>query len=110
MSNVAEHYTYRVHWSPEDQEYVGTVVELPSVSWLDPDRQAAFAGIVQAAVAVVEDIVNSGETPPEAIADRHYSGKFQVRMPEQVHRRAALRAAEQGVSLNALVTSRLANI
>ncbi|MET0419601.1 MAG: toxin-antitoxin system HicB family antitoxin [Actinoplanes sp.] len=32
----------------------------------------------------------------------------QVRVPEEVHRRLALRAAEQGVSLNALASSRLA--
>jgi predicted HicB family RNase H-like nuclease len=31
----------------------------------------------------------SGEDPPTAIADKHYSGKFQVRVPEEVHRRLA---------------------
>ena len=31
--NVVEHYTYRVRWSSEDGEYVGTVAELPSLSW-----------------------------------------------------------------------------
>ncbi|WP_394326900.1 toxin-antitoxin system HicB family antitoxin [Actinoplanes awajinensis] len=41
------------------------------------------------------------------MADRHYSGKFQVRVPEEVHRRLAIRAAEQGVSLNAPASSRL---
>jgi len=29
-----EHYTYRVTWSPEDNEHVGLCVELPSLSWL----------------------------------------------------------------------------
>jgi predicted HicB family RNase H-like nuclease len=50
----------------------------------------------------------SAEEPPVAIADKRYSGKFQVRVPEEVHRRLAIRAAEQGVSLNALASSRLA--
>lgn len=106
--SVADHYTYRVHWSEEDGEYVGTVAELPSVSWLAEDRMEAFIGIQRVADEIVADMEASGETPPAAIADRHYSGKFQVRVPEEVHRRLAIRAAEQGVSLNALASSRLA--
>ncbi|GAA4599196.1 putative HicB family RNase H-like nuclease [Actinoplanes octamycinicus] len=106
--SVADHYTYRVHWSAEDNEYVGTVAELPSVSWLAQDRMEAFIGIQRVAEEIVADMEASGETPPVAIADRHYSGKFQVRVPEEVHRRLAIRAAEQGVSLNALAASRLA--
>jgi hypothetical protein len=43
--SAADHYTYRVHWSEEDEEHVGTVAELPSVSWLAPDRMEAFVGI-----------------------------------------------------------------
>ena len=106
--SVADHYTYRVHWSQDDGEYVGTVAELPSVSWLAEDRMEAFIGIQRVAEEIVADMEASGETPPAAIADRHYSGKFQVRVPEEVHRRLAIRAAEQGVSLNALASSRLA--
>ena len=106
--SAADHYTYRVHWSAEDEEYVGTVAELPSVSWLAPDRMAAFIGIQQAAEEIVAEMQASGQEPPVAIADKRYSGKFQVRVPEEVHRRLAIRAAEQGVSLNALASSRLA--
>lgn len=106
--SVADHYTYRVHWSAEDGEYVGTVAELPSVSWLAEDRMEAFIGIQRVAEEIVADMQASGEEPPVAIADRRYSGKFQVRVPEEVHRRLAVRAAEQGVSLNALASARLA--
>ncbi|GLW32994.1 type II toxin-antitoxin system HicB family antitoxin [Actinoplanes regularis] len=106
--SVADHYTYRVHWSAEDSEYIGTVAELPSVSWLAEDRMKAFIGIQRVAEEIVADMEASAETPPVAIADRHYSGKVQVRVPEEVHRRLAIRAAEQGVSLNALASSRLA--
>lgn len=106
--SAADHYTYRVHWSAEDEEYIGTVAELPSVSWLAADRMEAFIGIQRVTEEIVAEMQASGEDPPVAIADRHYSGKFQVRVPEEVHRRLAMRAAEQGVSLNALASSRLA--
>ena len=57
----------------------------------------------------VEDMRENGESPPEPIADRAYSGKFLVRVPPETHRALALRAAEEGVSLNRLVSARLAS-
>ena len=39
-------YTYQVAWSNEDQEFVATVLEFPSLSWLAPDRQEAENGLV----------------------------------------------------------------
>lgn len=65
MSN-AEHYTYRVTWSPEDDEYVGTAAEMPSLSWLEPTQEATFRGIRQLVSDVFEDITETGETPPPA--------------------------------------------
>lgn len=103
-----EHYTYRVRWSPEDQEHVGTVAEFPSLSWLDSDPRAAFDGIRNLVAEVLEDMAQTGEEPPAALADRDYSGKFLVRIAPEAHRQLVLDAAEQGVSLNRLAARRLA--
>ncbi|MCP4549159.1 MAG: toxin-antitoxin system HicB family antitoxin, partial [bacterium] len=37
----------------------------------------------------------------------HFSGKFMVRVPPEVHRRLAIQAAEAGISLNRLASARL---
>ena len=105
---MADHYTYRVMWSAEDGEYVGLCAEFPSLSWLAPTQEEAFSGIRTLVAEVVEDMVGNGETPPEPMADRAYSGRFVVRVPPEVHRALAIRAAEEGVSLNRLVSARLA--
>lgn len=105
---VAEHYTYRVRWSAEDESYVATVAELPSLSWLAPERAEALDGIVSLVEETIADLAANGESVPDAIADRSYSGQFVVRIPPETHRRLALEAAEQGVSINRLVSSRLA--
>lgn len=104
----AEHYTYRVRWSGEDEQYVATVAEMPSLSWLADTSSEAFEGIRTVVADVLEDMEASGEIPPEAIADRSYSGKFMVRVPPEVHRQLAIEAAEQHVSLNRLAATRLA--
>ena len=49
----------------------------------------------------------AGESLPEPLALRHYSGKFMVRIPPEVHRRLAIEAAESGVSLNRLASAKL---
>jgi len=79
------------------------------LSWVAADRTDAFVGIQQLASDVVDDMASSGEEVPEAIAERAYSGKFLVRVPPELHRRLAIDAAEQLVSLNRLVSARLSH-
>jgi predicted HicB family RNase H-like nuclease len=102
-----DRYTYRVTWSEEDEEYVGLCVEYPSLSWLAPTQQEALEGIRQVVADAVADMVANEETVPEPIALRHYSGKFTVRIPPDLHRRLALEAAESGISLNRLASAKL---
>jgi predicted HicB family RNase H-like nuclease len=103
----ADHYTYRVRWSAEDDAYVGTVAELPSLSWVAEEQTEAFQGIRDLVVDVLADMESTGEVPPGAIADRTYSGNFLVRLTPEAHRQLALDAAEQHVSLNRLAANRL---
>ena len=105
-----DHYAYRVIWSPEDDEFVGLCAEFPSLSWLEPTPEDAFAGIRRLVGEILGDLSESSEIPPEPIAERHFSGKFMVRVPPETHRALALRAAEEGVSLNRLVSARLASL
>ena len=102
-----DRYTYRVTWSEEDGEYVGLCAEFPSLSWLASTPEAALAGIRQVVAEVVADLGATGEPVPEPIAVRRYSGKFMVRIPPEIHRQLALEAAENGVSLNRVVSAKL---
>ena len=106
---MTDHYTYRVTWSPDDGEYVGLCAEFPSLSWLAATAEEAFSGIRAVVQEVLADMHANGETPPAPLADRAYSGKFLVRVPPKTHRALVLRAAEEGVSLNRLVSARLAD-
>lgn len=107
MVSVNDRYSYRVIWSDEDEEYVGLCIEFPSLSWLAGSQDEAFDGIRRVVADVVVDMRASGEVPPEPIASRSYSGKFMVRVPPEVHRDLALEAAEAGVSLNRIVSTKL---
>jgi len=108
MALKDDRYTYRVTWSEEDREYVGLCAEFSSLSWLARTPEAALKGIRKVVADVVKDMQESGDPLPEPIASRQYSGKFMVRVPPEVHRRLAIQAAESGVSLNRLASSKLA--
>lgn len=102
-----DHYAYRVIWSEEDQEYVGLCTEFPSLSWLDETQEEALQGIRQLVSDVIEHMKAENEEIPEPFSTRRFSGKFIVRIPPELHRRIAEEAAEEGISINRLVTSRL---
>ena len=103
-----EHYTYRVTWSDEDQEFVGLCTEFPSLSYLDQNQLAALQGITQLVRDVIADMEANGENIPEPISGKIFSGKFMVRIPSELHRKLATEAADANVSLNRLVTHKLA--
>ncbi|MBL7049064.1 MAG: toxin-antitoxin system HicB family antitoxin [Nitrospira sp.] len=107
MALKNDHYTYRVTWSEEDKEYVGLSAEFPSLSWLSKTPEGALKGIRKVVADVVSDMKKSGESIPEPIANRNYSGKFMVRVLPESHRKLVIQAAEAGVSLNRLASTKL---
>ena len=78
------------------------------LSWLASTQSEALSGITELVRSVLADMQANGEPPPEPLADRSYSGRFVVRVPPETHRDLVLKAAEEGVSLNRLVSARLA--
>lgn len=106
---LADKYTYRVVWSEEDDEFVGLCAEFPSLSWLNESREAALNGIVKLVRDTVVEMLAHGEKAPVPLLSQKYSGTFKVRIPAIVHRNLVIEAAEQGVSLNRLVSAKLAH-
>jgi len=104
-----DHYTYRVTWSEDDNEHVGLCAEFPSLSWLASSPQTALKGIRSVVADVVADMKKSREPIPESLANKHFSGKFLVRVPPDVHRQLTVEAAEAGVSLNRLASAKLSH-
>ncbi|MBU1862644.1 MAG: type II toxin-antitoxin system HicB family antitoxin [Candidatus Omnitrophica bacterium] len=101
------YYTYKITWSPEDNQYVGLCIEFPSVSWLSSSAEEALKGVRSVVSDVVRDMQKNEEDIPEPFETKKYSGKFIVRVTPECHKRLAIEAAEAHVSLNRLINSRL---
>jgi predicted HicB family RNase H-like nuclease len=77
------------------------------LSWLAKNPDAALRGIRNLVANCIQDLKDHGEDIPEPISFRKYSRKFMIRVPPDVHRNLALKAAESGVSLNRLASAKL---
>jgi predicted HicB family RNase H-like nuclease len=102
-------YTYRVEWSPEDDEYVGVCIEIPYLTRRAASAHDALTAITEAAEQSVEDMQACGEVAPAPLNERNYSGSFMVRTSPALHARLALEAAEQRVSMNQWIVQRLSD-
>ena len=56
-----QHYRYAVGCSTDDGEFIATVAEFPSLSWLESDQFEAIRGLEHLVASVVDDLQASGE-------------------------------------------------
>ena len=61
----------------------------------------------QLAAPMPADMAEQGEQIPEPLSERRYSGKFNLRVGESLHRELAIHAAEEGMSLNQYLLRKL---
>ena len=107
MTLKNDKYSYRVIWSDKDDEYLGLCAEFPNLSWLAETPEAALKGIRRVVAEGIKIMEADGDSIPEPLSNKKYSGKFSVRIPPEVHRNLAIQAAEEGVSLNRLISAKL---
>ncbi|HLY54246.1 MAG TPA: type II toxin-antitoxin system HicB family antitoxin [Stellaceae bacterium] len=90
----------------DEGTFTGRVVGLRDVITFEGDT---FTEVEQAFRASIDDYLafcaERGEPP-----DRPYSGKIPLRVDPETHRRAALRAQAEGVSLNQWIARRIESV
>jgi antitoxin HicB len=101
-------YSYSVAWSPRDAAYVALSPEFPGLSAIGADPADAIKELEVAIELALETYAESGERPPAPHLVGEYSGQFRLRLPKSLHQGLALRAEAEGVSLNTLVITILA--
>lgn len=102
-------YGFHVQWSEPDIEYLATCPEFPGISALAPTPEGAMAELRIALEAAVETYKDEGWTLPSPRYSAQHSGQFRLRVPHSLHSLLSERAAEEGVSLNTLAVTYLAN-
>jgi predicted HicB family RNase H-like nuclease len=92
-------YAARVEYSEEDRCFVGHIAGIRDTVGFHGESVGELRAAFEEAVAdYLETCQRLGKQP-----DRPYSGQFRLRLPPELHARAALAAETQGKSLNAWV-------
>ena len=92
----------------DERDWIAHLVELPNVSAHGSSAEEALQELYTAWEMVKEDYTEDGQEIPVAPSRKEYSGCFNVRIDKRVHRALAIEAAKAGISLNALVSAKLA--
>ncbi len=93
----------------EEGDWIARIEELPGCTAHGATQADALKGLNEVMEVWIEDAVMSGaEIPEPRIAQGLPSGKWLQRVPRSLHKKLVEEAAREGVSLNQLVTSMLA--
>lgn len=101
-------YSLSVMWSEEDESFVALCPEFSGLSAFGETYAEAVAEIESALSASIEVCKEEGENLPDARLLPEHSGQFRIRIPKYLHTSLVLEAERQGVSLNTLVQTYLA--
>lgn len=88
--------------------YAAEVLELPGCYAEGRTADEAMQALQRAAAAWIEVAQAQGQTIPPPLGHHAYQGKIALRLPRALHRRAALHAAAEGVSLNQILATAIA--
>ena len=94
---------------PEDEGgYHAEIIEFPGCFADGETAGEAAENLENAASSWLEAAIAKGHTIPEPMRELDYSGKLVVRLPKSLHKRAALAANRDRVSLNQFIVSSIA--
>jgi predicted RNase H-like HicB family nuclease len=107
MKSDIEKYTYRIEWSEDDHCHVARCLEFRSLAAHGDTIEEALREIEYVVAESVKWMQEEGETAPEPLGLKKFKGHLTLRIPSEKHRELAIHCAEEGVSLNRFILSRL---
>jgi len=102
-------YLKIVEWSDEDKCFVGRCPELMLGGVHGRNEQKVFAELCAVIDEWIAQAQKYGEELPPGMSGKKYSGKFNLRLDENLHERLTIEAIKRGKSLNAFCAEALEN-
>ena len=108
---MREKYRYMINivWSEEDRCYIAEIPELEGCLTHGRSEEEAVKKAHDAIASWLRTARKLNHPVPEPLVSRRVSGKFNVRIPKLLHKSLILKATQERVSLNHLVTTLLSH-
>jgi len=107
MKNNIGKYTFRIEWSEEDNRHIARCLEFPSLAAHGNTLADALREIEFVVGETIDWLKEEGEPIPTPFGLKKFRGHLTLRVPAEKHRELAIRSAEEGVSVNQFILSRL---
>ena len=104
---IVDKYTYRVEWSGEDKSHLARCLEFPSLTAHGDTSESALVEIKKVVSESVKWMDEAAEPIPEPYGMKRYKGNLTLRIPPEIHKELAIRSAEEGVSINQYILSKI---
>ncbi len=101
----SEKYSIQIYWSVDDECFIATSEELPTLSAFGDTYEETISEVQEAMSVYLEVLGEEARPSPSTIES--FSGQFRVRLPKSLHRRISETARREGVSLNTLIIKNL---
>ncbi len=105
----SDRYLKFVEWSQEDGCYVGRCPEIMLGGVHGQDEQQVYVELCEVVEEWIATIKEDGDELPAGLAGKNFSGRFNLRLAESLHRRLVVESAIAGKSLNSLCAEILEN-
>ena len=103
--DIIDKYTYRVQWSKEDDAFIASCLEFPSLMTHGDSQFDAIDELRIVLGAVLDDISEKNKKAPSPIKERQFKGNISLRIPPETHEELFYQANEQELSLNQYITT-----
>jgi len=107
MKNDVGKYTFRIEWSEQDNVHIARCLEFPSLSAHGTTVLEALQEIEFVVSETIAWLKEEGEPIPTPFGVKKFRGHLTLRVPAEKHRELVIRSAEEGVSVNQFILSRL---
>ena len=104
---LTEKYTYRVEWSEEDKTHIARCLEFPSLMAHEDTIEGALKEIKEVVLSTIEWMDAENARIPEPFGMKRFKGNLTLRVPAEVHKNLVIKSAEEGVSVNQYILSKI---
>ena len=106
-TKISDKYLKIVEWSDEDNCYIGTSPGLFDGGVHGQDETGVFKELCEVIEDTISIMKNSGKPLPKATANKNFSGKIALRITPELHKAVAIKAMQEGESINKLIEHKL---
>jgi predicted HicB family RNase H-like nuclease len=106
-SSFINKYTYRVEWSEDDGVHIARCLEFSSLAAHGDTAVKALSEIEKVVAESIQWMEEENEPVPEPFGLKKFKGNLTLRVPPEIHKRLVIKSAEEGVSINQYILSKI---